>query len=65
MCILSHVQLFVTLWIVTRQATLSVGFPRQEYPNGLLFLSPGNVPNPRIKPTSPAAPVLAGRWEAL
>ena len=27
----SHVQLFVTLWTVARQASLSLGFSRQEY----------------------------------
>ena len=27
----SHVQLFVTLWIVAHQAPLSMGFSRQEY----------------------------------
>ena len=29
--VLSHVQLFVTLWTVAHQALLSVGFFRQEY----------------------------------
>ena len=28
-CMLSHDQLFATPWIVTHQASLSVGFPRQ------------------------------------
>ena len=28
-------------------------FPRQEYWNGLPFLSPGNLPHPRIEPASP------------
>ena len=37
----------------------SVGFPRQEYWNGLLFLSPGDLPNPG---TEPASPSLAGRF---
>ena len=27
----SHVQLFATLWMVARQAPLSMGFSRQEY----------------------------------
>ena len=35
----------------------SVGFPRQEYQSGLLFLSPGDLPDPGIEPVSPA---LAG-----
>jgi len=33
-----------------------MGFPRQEYWSGLPFLSPGDLPNPRIKPASPALP---------
>ena len=36
------------------QAPLSMGFSRQEYWNGLPCPSPGNVPNPGIKPKSPA-----------
>ena len=27
-----------------------MGFPRQEYWSGLLFPSPGNLPNPGLKP---------------
>ena len=38
----------------TRQAPLSVGFSRQEYWCGLPFPSPGDLPNPGIKPRSPA-----------
>ena len=34
-----------------------MGFPRQEYWNGLPFPSPGNFPDPGIEPTPPA---LAG-----
>ena len=30
-CMLSCVQLFVTLWTIAPQAPLSLGFPRQEY----------------------------------
>ena len=41
------------------QAPLSMGFPRQEYWRGLPFPFPGNLPNPGIKPVSPA---LAGRF---
>ena len=33
-----------------QQTLLSVGFSRQEYRNGLLFPSPGNLPHPGIKP---------------
>ena len=38
-------------------SSLSMGFPRQEYWNGLLglpFPSPGDLPNPGIEPASPA-----------
>ena len=31
----SHVRLFATLWTVARQASLSMGFSRQEYWSGL------------------------------
>ena len=31
-----------------------MGFPRQEYWSGLLFLSPGDLPDPGTKPVSPA-----------
>ena len=31
-----------------------MGFPRQEYCSGLLFPSPGDLPDPGIEPTSPA-----------
>ena len=34
-------------------------FPRQEYWSGLLFPSPGDLPDPGIEPVSPA---LAGRF---
>ena len=51
---LSHVQLFVTPWTVAYQAPPSMGFSKQEYWYGFPFPSPGNLPNPRIKPGSPA-----------
>ena len=44
----------VTPWSIARQASLSMGFPRQEYWSGLVFPSPGDLPHPGIKPTSPA-----------
>ena len=53
-------QLRLTLeisWTVAHQATLSMGFSRPEYWNGLPFPSPGDLPNSGIKP---ASPVLAG-----
>ena len=36
-----------------------MGFSRQEYWSGLPFPSPGDLPNPGIKPTSLASPALA------
>ena len=47
-------QLFVTPWTVTCQGPLFMGFSRQEYWSGLPFPSPGDLPNPRVKPRSPA-----------
>ena len=35
------------------QATLSMGFSRQEYWSGLPFPSPGDLPEPGIEPRSP------------
>ena len=52
--LLSHVWLFVTLWTVAYQAPPSMGLSRQEYWSGLLFPSPGDLPDPGIKPRSPA-----------
>ena len=40
-------------WTVAHQAPPSMGFSRQEYWSGLLFPSPGYLPNPGIKPRSP------------
>ena len=41
-------------WTIACQAPLSMGFPRQEYWNGLPFPSPGDLPNAVIEPGSPA-----------
>ena len=43
-----------TLWAEAHQAPLSMGFPRQEYQNGLPFPSPGDLPNPRTELGFPA-----------
>ena len=48
---------FATPWTVSLQVPLSMGFPRQEYWSGLPFSSPGDLPDPGIKPVSSA---LAG-----
>ena len=44
---------------IVHQVPLSMGFPRQEYWSELTFPSPGDLPNPGIKPESPA---LADRF---
>ena len=44
----------MTPWTVACQAPLSMEFSRQEYWSGLPFPLPGNLPDPWIKPESPA-----------
>ena len=51
---LSRVRLFATPWTVAYQASLSMGFSRQEYWSGLPFPPPGDLPDPGIEPRSPA-----------
>ena len=52
--LLSRVQLFATLRIAACQAPLSMEFSRKEYRSGQPFPSPGDLPDPEIKPRSPA-----------
>ena len=68
----SRVQLFVTLWTVAPQATLSMEFSRQEYWRGLPCPPPGDLPDPEIELASLMSLALAGgffttsaTWEAL
>ena len=68
--VLSHfscVWLCATLWTVARQASLSMGFSRQDHWSGLPCHPPGDLPDPGI-----GSPALAGRffttsatWEVL
>ena len=51
----SHIRLLATPWTIAYQASLSMGFPRQEYWSGLPLPSPGDLPDPGIKPVSPAS----------
>ena len=67
----SCVWLSVILWSIVWQASLSMGFSRQEYWSGLLCLLPGDLPDPGVEPTSLTSPALTGRfftisttWEA-
>ena len=46
--------LLMNPWTIACQAPLSMGFSRQEYCSRWPFSSPGNLPNPGIKPRSPA-----------
>ena len=50
----SRIRLFVIPWIVACQTSLSLGFSRQEYWSELPFPSPGDIPDPGIKPGPPA-----------
>ena len=52
--LLSRIQLFETPWTIAYQAPRSMEFSRQVYWSGLPFPSPGDLPNPGIKPRSPA-----------
>ena len=46
-------QLFTTPGTVACQSPSSMGFSRQEYWRGVPFPSPGDLPDPGIKPRSP------------
>ena len=50
---LSRVRLFGIPWTIICQDSLSMEFSRQEYWNGVPFPSPGDLPDPGIKPGSP------------
>ena len=41
-----------TLWTVAHRAPLPMGFSRQEYWSGLPFPSPGDLPDPGVRPGS-------------
>ena len=63
MCLYSVIyESFVTPWTVTCQASLSMGFPRQGYWSGVPFPSPGDLPDPGIKPVSVVSLALVGRF---
>ena len=56
----SCVRLCATLWTVAHQASLSMGFSRQEYCSGLPCPPPGDLPDGGLKPESLMSPELAG-----
>ena len=47
------------LLLLDLQATLTLGFSRQEDRSGLPFPSPGDLPHPGIEPASPALAVIS------
>ena len=60
-----------TLWTITHQAPLSMGFSRQAQWNGLPCPLPGDLPKPGIEPMSLMSPSLidgffttSATWEA-
>ena len=61
-CVFSHVQLLVTPWTVTNLVPLYMEFSRQENWSGLPFPTPGDLPDPGIKPMSLTFLTLAGRF---
>ena len=58
----SHAQLFAILWTIAPTSFSVTGFSRWKYWSGLPCPSPGNLPDPGIKLTSPDSPALAGRF---
>ena len=52
------VQLCVTLWTITHQARLSMGFSKQEYWSGLPCPPSGDPPNPGMEHTPLMSSVL-------
>ena len=55
--LLSHVWLFVTPWTIAHQASLSMGFSRQQYWSGCNFLLQGIFPTQGLN-----LHLLLGRW---
>ena len=64
MCVFSYSVIsdpFVTPWSAASQDPLSMGFPRQEYWNGVPFPTPGDLPDPGMEPAFLVSPALANR----
>ena len=59
-CCFIPARLFATLWTVTWQAPLSMGFSRQECWSGLPFPLPGDLPVSGLEPASLMSPAVAG-----
>ena len=54
-------RLCATLWTVAHQASLSMGYSRQEYWSGLLCPPPENLPDTGTEPVSPMSNLY---WQA-
>ena len=68
MGLLSRVLLCGTPGTLACQAPLSMESPRKEYWSGLPFPTLGDLPDPGIKPASPASPadsLLLSRWGSM
>ena len=50
----SRIQLVAIPWTVAHQIPLSMGFSRQKHGSELLCPPPGDLPDPGVKPVSPA-----------
>ena len=61
-CKLMHAYVHVDSWVTPTDCSPpgSMKFSRQKYWSGLSFPTPGNLPNPGIKPESLVSPALAG-----
>ena len=71
-CVLTQSRLFAIPLTGVRQTPLSMEFSRQERWRGLPFPTPGDLPDPRMKPTRLASPALVAgfftttaTWEPL
>ena len=61
MChVLSHIWLFVTPWTIACQASLSMGFPKQEYWSSLPFPPSGDLPDPGLNPQAKISCIEGG-----
>ena len=59
----SCVGFLATPWTLVHQASLFMGFSRQEYWSGLPCPPPGDLPDPGIEPVSLlTSPALAGEF---
>ena len=58
----SHIRLFVTLWTVAHQAPLSMGILQARILEWVVIPFSRDLPDPGVKPESPASTALTGRF---